>query len=54
MLLFTGILLIGIGIAFGNVLAPVFINPSFPLQVGIVTALYTVSMNIFGALSSAS
>lgn len=52
-LLFTGILLIGIGIAFGNVLAPVFIKASFPLQVGIVTALYTVSMNIFGALSSA-
>lgn len=52
-LLFTGILLIGIGIAFGNVLAPVFIKVSFPLQVGIVTALYTVSMNIFGALSSA-
>lgn len=52
-LLFTGILLIGIGIAFGNVLAPVFIKASFPLQVGIVTALYTVSMNMFGALSSA-
>lgn len=52
-LLFTGILLIGIGIAFGNVLAPVFIKASFPLQVGLVTALYTVSMNIFGALSSA-
>lgn len=52
-LLFTGILLIGIGIAFGNVLAPVFIKASFPLQVGIVIALYTVSMNIFGALSSA-
>lgn len=52
-LLFTGILLIGIGIAFGNVLAPVFIKASFPLQVGVVTALYTVSMNIFGALSSA-
>ncbi|QYA39081.1 MFS transporter [Macrococcoides caseolyticum] len=52
-LLFTGILLIGIGIAFGNVLAPVFIKASFPLQVGLVTALYTVNMNIFGALSSA-
>ncbi|WP_233455611.1 MFS transporter [Macrococcoides canis] len=51
--LFIGMLLIGIGIAFGNVLAPVFIKVSFPLHLGIVTALYTVIMNIFGAFSSA-
>ncbi|WP_228444519.1 MFS transporter [Macrococcoides canis] len=51
--LFIGMLLIGIGIAFGNVLAPVFIKVSFPLHLGIVTALYTVIMNIFGAISSA-
>lgn len=51
--LFIGMLLIGIGIAFGNVLAPAFIKLSFPLHLGIATALYTVIMNIFGALSSA-
>lgn len=50
--LFIGMLLIGIGIAFGNVLATVFIKVSFPLHLGIVTALYTVIMNIFGAISS--
>lgn len=52
-LFYIGILLIGLGIAFGNVLAPVFIKISFPMQLGIVTALYTVCMNISGAMSSA-
>lgn len=48
--LFIGTLLIGIGIAFGNVLMPSFVKLSFPLRVGVVMGIYTLSMNIFSAL----
>ncbi|WP_106497308.1 CynX/NimT family MFS transporter [Lentibacillus sp. Marseille-P4043] len=50
--LFVGTALIGIAIAFGNVLLPGFIKMSFPLKIGIITGLYTVVMNIFGGLAS--
>ncbi|ARJ50694.1 CynX/NimT family MFS transporter [Staphylococcus lutrae] len=53
-LLFIGTILIGVGIAFGNVLAPGMIKSKFPYRIGIMTAYYTVVMNIFGALSSYS
>lgn len=53
-LLYVGTLLIGVGIAFGNVLAPGVIKSKFPYRIGIMTAWYTVVMNIFGALSSYS
>ncbi|WP_086428911.1 CynX/NimT family MFS transporter [Staphylococcus cornubiensis] len=51
-LLYMGTILIGVGIAFGNVLAPGMIKSKFPYRIGIMTAYYTVVMNIFGALSS--
>ena len=51
-LLYIGTILIGVGIAFGNVLAPGIIKSKFPMRIGIMTAYYTVVMNIFGALSS--
>ncbi len=51
-LLYIGTILIGVGIAFGNVLAPGMIKSKFPMRIGIMTAYYTVVMNIFGALSS--
>ncbi len=51
-LLYIGTILIGVGIAFGNVLAPGMIRSKFPMRIGIMTAYYTVVMNIFGALSS--
>ncbi|WP_339228835.1 MFS transporter [Oceanobacillus sp. FSL K6-2867] len=50
--LFIGTILIGIAIAFGNVLLPGFIKMNFPLKIGIMTGVYAVSMNIFGALGS--
>ncbi|MCL9691538.1 MFS transporter [Staphylococcus aureus] len=50
--LYIGTILIGIGIAFGNVLTPGVIKSNFPLRIGIMTAYYTVVMNIFGSLSS--
>jgi CP family cyanate transporter-like MFS transporter len=50
--LFIGTGLIGITIAFGNVLLPGLIKMRFPFKVGLMTGLYTIFMNIFGALAS--
>lgn len=50
--LFTGTLFVGLAIAFGNVLIPGIIKMSFPLKVGLMTGVYAVFMNIFGALGS--
>lgn len=50
--LYIGTVLIGVGIAFGNVLTPGIIKMNFPLRIGIMTGYYTVVMNIFGSASS--
>lgn len=50
--LYVGTILIGVGIAFGNVLAPAVIKAKFPLRIGIMTGYYTVVMNIVGSISS--
>ncbi|MEB5650841.1 MFS transporter [Mammaliicoccus sciuri] len=50
--LYVGTILIGVGIAFGNVLTPGIIKMNFPLRIGIMTGYYTVVMNIFGSVSS--
>ncbi|OEK59656.1 transporter [Staphylococcus equorum] len=50
--LYIGTVLIGVGIGFGNVLAPAMIKAKFPLHIGIMTGYYTVVMNVFGGLSS--
>ncbi|AIF42944.1 MFS transporter [Virgibacillus sp. SK37] len=50
--LFIGTLFIGLAIAIGNVLIPAIIKMSFPLKIGIMTGIYAVFMNIFGALGS--
>lgn len=50
--LFIGTIIIGLAIAISNVLLPVFIKMSFPQGVGIMTGVYSVFMNLFGALSS--
>lgn len=51
-LLFTGTIIIGLAIAVCNVLLPVFIKVSFPAGVGIMTGVYSVFMNLTGALAS--
>ncbi|QXE02297.1 MFS transporter [Terribacillus sp. DMT04] len=51
-LLLFGTLLLGMAIAFGNVLMPGLIKSTFPYQIGLMTGIYSVSMNIFGALAS--
>src|SRR5699024_1285327 len=50
--LFSGTVLIGVGISFGNVLIPGLIKMSFPLKIGLIASFFAVSMNLFAALVS--
>ncbi|MEJ8777860.1 CynX/NimT family MFS transporter [Pseudogracilibacillus sp. ICA-222130] len=50
--LFTGTLFIGLAIAIGNVLIPAMIKMNFPLKIGLMTGIYAIFMNVFGALGS--
>ncbi|MFU0789815.1 CynX/NimT family MFS transporter [Virgibacillus proomii] len=51
-LLFTGTLLIGLGIAICNVLLPSVIKEKFPMQVALMTSIYSTTMGIFAATAS--
>ncbi|WP_040983046.1 CynX/NimT family MFS transporter [Oceanobacillus jeddahense] len=51
-LLLFGTLLTGMAIAVGNILMPGLIKSTFPYRMGLMTGLYSVSMNLFGALAS--
>lgn len=51
-MLFFGTAVIGMSIAVGNVLTPGLIKASFPFKVGLMTGLYSFSMNIVSALSA--
>lgn len=50
--LFVGTVLIGLAIAIGNVLIPGIIKMNFPLKIGLMTGIYAIFMNLFGALGS--
>ncbi|NGP45283.1 MFS transporter [Bacillaceae bacterium SIJ1] len=50
--LFLGTALVGVGIACGNVLLPALMKRDFATRIGIMTGLYAVVMNVFGALGS--
>ncbi|MGG0656169.1 CynX/NimT family MFS transporter [Rummeliibacillus pycnus] len=50
--LLFGTALIGIAIAFGNVLLPALIKLKFPLQVGLLTSLFTLAMNITASVAA--
>lgn len=50
-MLIFGTVLIGIAISFGNVLVPGFFKLKYPLHIGLLTGIYTVSMNISAAVS---
>lgn len=52
LLLFIGTALIGITIGICNVLVPGVIKRDFPFKVGLLTGVYTSSMNLWGAISS--
>lgn len=50
--LFGGTILMGIGIAHGNVLVPSLIKRDFPEKLGLMTGVYSVSMTVLGAIAS--
>ncbi|MDN3706768.1 MFS transporter [Myroides ceti] len=50
--LFLGSFLIGLGICVGNVIMPGYIKNVFPDKIGVMTGLYSVSMNLMAALAS--
>lgn len=50
--LFTGTFFIGVAIAIGNVLIPGIIKMNYPLKIGLMTGIYAIFMNVFGALGS--
>ena len=50
--LVAGTFLIGVGIAFGNVLLPALMKLSFPLHIGLMTGIYSVAMNISATTAS--
>ena len=51
--LFAGTLLLGAGIAIGNVLVPGIIKARFPERLGLATGAFTISMTSFAAVSAA-
>lgn len=51
--LFTGTLILGAGIAIGNVLVPGIIKARFPERIGLATGAFTISMTSFAAISAA-
>lgn len=50
--LFVGTMLIGVGIAIGNVLLPGLVKKNFALRIGLMTGVYSVSMNLSSAIAS--
>ena len=50
--LLTGTFLIGVAIAFANVLLPSLLRLSFPLHIGLLTGVYSMSMNISATTAS--
>ncbi|AZA84360.1 MFS transporter [Chryseobacterium lactis] len=50
--LFLGSVFIGLGIAIGNVIIPGYIKNNFPKQIGLMTGVFAVSMNLAAALAS--
>lgn len=51
--LFFGMVLIGVGIAIGNVLSPTIVKEFFPKHIGIMTGAFTSIRAVFTGLSSA-
>ena len=50
--LYMGTLLVGASIAIANVLMPAFIKMKFSNNIGLMTGVYSVSMNLTGALAA--
>lgn len=50
--LFTGTLLVGLGISIGNVLLPAVVKERFPKKFGLMTSVYSTSMGLVASLAS--
>ncbi|HID0803448.1 TPA: MFS transporter, partial [Clostridium botulinum] len=50
--LFIGTAIIGLAISVANVLIPSLIKRDFPEKIGVMTGVYSISMNTFGAIAS--
>lgn len=50
--LYSGTVLLGIGIAFSNVLMPSILKLRFPLQIGLLTGIFTVAMNVTASIAA--
>jgi len=51
-MLFSGAALVGASITAGNVIMPAFIKKEFPKQVGLITGIYSVAMNLTSAMAA--
>ncbi len=49
---FAGTAIIGLGIAFGNVLVPSIIKEHFPEKIGLMTGIFTVTMSLCSGLGT--
>lgn len=52
LILYTGTAILGLGIAACNVLLPSLVKREFPKRIGLMTGIYSISMNLFGAIAS--
>lgn len=50
--LYIGTAVLGLAISVGNVLLPGLIKREFPKRIGLMTGVYSISMNLFGAIAS--
>jgi CP family cyanate transporter-like MFS transporter len=50
--LFAGSIFIGLGVCIGNVITPGYVKNNFPKQIGLMTGIYAVAMNVTAALAS--
>lgn len=50
--LYVGTAILGLAIAICNVLLPSLIKREFPTQLGLMTGVYSIAMNLFGAMAS--
>ncbi|GIP24300.1 MFS transporter [Paenibacillus sp. J22TS3] len=50
--LYAGTAVLGLAISVCNVLLPAFIKREFPTKIGLMTGVYSISMNLFGAIAS--
>ncbi|MDM5206729.1 CynX/NimT family MFS transporter [Cytobacillus kochii] len=50
-ILFLGTFMIGLGIGICNVLLPSLVKAQFPLKIGLITGIYTLSMGVFAGFA---